>query len=374
MLNTIIQRNIRSDALPAAVVTHATGAPPIRIKLDAMENPFDLPLDIKKSLGKHLSLVALNRYPTADLYQKTCHTICQHAQIDLNNNNLDILLGNGSDEIISMLSNILPHNAMVWSAAPSFIMYKISAMISRIQFDTFDLNAHDFSLNISTLEQKIQQQGAPHLLYLAYPNNPTGACFNKNDVYHIIKTLPNTFIIIDEAYHAFSGNQSFLTELADIIQTYPNVMLMRTLSKTGLAGLRLGYIFAHQRIIAMLDQFRPPYNINVLTQHAAQFLLQDKYAHMFKEQAKYICAQRSYLQQELAKFGHVFESHANFLLLKLGAHMQSSADVYQYLQNQGILIKHVHAIHETLNNCVRISVGTKEENESLLHAMNHTLL
>ncbi len=374
-IDAIIQRNIRTEAhvLPPAVVTQKN-ALPIRIKLDAMENPFILPEELMHELGKYLAMAPLNRYPNSNLYAQTCQSICNYAGIELNNNlDLDMLLGNGSDEIISMLSNVLPYNAMIWSAAPSFIMYKISAMIARTQFDMFDLNAHDFSLNLNTLEEKIQQQGEPHLLYLAYPNNPTGACFNKQDVYYLIKRLPNTLIIIDEAYHAFSGNQSFLPDLATIIQTYPNIMLMRTLSKAGLAGLRLGYIFAHKRLIAMLNQFRPPYNINVLTQYTVQFLLQEKYAPIFQQQADYICAQRAYLQQALQTFGHVFESHANFLLLRLYNNMQSASDIYEYLRHNGILIKNMHGVHPLLNNCLRISVGTEHENNILLEIMNELL-
>ncbi len=357
-INLNLQNIIRQDIIdsPAYQVHSSIGM----IKLDAMENPFILPENLQKGLAQHLSVVHLNRYPSPEDYQTSVDIIRNYADI---HSDLDILLGNGSDEIISMLANLIPDNSYILALSPSFVMYKASADIARLNFISIDLKSDDFNLDLEGMKNAIQKYN-PRLIYLAYPNNPTGACFSKNDIDEIIKFAPNSLIIIDEAYQAFTNNKTYMSSLPDIIKQYPNILVMRTLSKIGLAGLRLGYIAGHKQIIQQLNKVRPPYNINVLTQASIEFLLSiQENIDTLNMQAQIICQQRIIMAEKLDEFGKVFNSDANFLLIR----MNKDANIVQNkLKEAGILVKNVSNMHKNLHNCLRISIGTLEENNKLL--------
>ncbi|MFM2344437.1 MAG: hypothetical protein RLZZ210_1048 [Pseudomonadota bacterium] len=350
---------IRQDVLNAQ--SYAVHSSQGMIKLDAMENPFTLPQQLQNELAQHLSKVDLNRYPSPESYKKTVDIIRNYANI---HDDLDILLGNGSDEIITILANLLPENSYILSPLPSFVMYKISAELSKLNFASVDLTADNFDLYVNAFKQAITQY-QPKLIYISYPNNPTGSCFSTDDINQIIEHVAQqSLIIIDEAYQAFTGNKTYMHDLPNIMQKHPNVLVMRTLSKVGLAGLRLGYIAGHKEVIAQLDKVRPPYNINVLTQATVQFLLgEQKNIDILNQQASKICEQRLIMRDKLAKFGHVFDSDANFLLVRMN---KDAGYVQQQLKEKGILIKNVSGLHKNLHNCLRFSIGTEEENERVI--------
>ncbi len=334
------------------------------IKLDAMENPYTLNEDVLNGVIKELSaqLPYINRYPSNAIYQQTKHNL----QLNLNlEPNLDLLLGNGSDEIISILANVLPNNSYILSPSPSFIMYKTSAMLARLNFIEVNLNS-EFNLNIQSMQETISTY-KPKLIYLAYPNNPSGQCFKVEDIMQIIEcaNTVKSLVVIDEAYNIFTQGKTFLPQLSHIIKKHPNVLVMRTLSKMGLAGLRLGYIVGDVKFIEQINKARPPYNINILTQTAVNYLLSQ--SEIFMQQAKNICQQRIFLTQQLQAFGHVYPSDANFLLIK----MQVSANiVYEQLKQHGILVKNLSTSHLSLANCLRISIGTESENRILIHTLD----
>jgi len=329
------------------------------IKLDAMENPFTLDENTSKELGLFIAKSNLNRYPTNELYNQTIKSIREYTNLE---DNLELMLGNGSDEIISILSCVLEDNSYILSPVPSFIMYKVSASLSRLNFIGVNLDNY-FDIDIKAMKKSIDEYN-PKLIYLAYPNNPTGKCFSEQSIVEIINYAKNSLIIIDEAYQPFTLGKTFLNKLSQIIENNPNVLVMRTLSKLGLAGLRLGYIAGHKEFINQINKARPPYNINSLTQKAVQFLLPR--SNIFEQQAHIICAERKYLKLKLEKFGHVYESDANFLLVK----MNKDANIIEsILKSQGILVKNASNMHSSLDNCLRISVGTFAENNALIYAL-----
>jgi histidinol-phosphate aminotransferase len=200
----------------------------------------------------------------------------------------------------------------------------------------------------------------PTLVWLAYPNNPTGTLFPEGDVERIIRAAPGV-VAVDEAYYAFA-DASFLPRVLE----FPNLIVVRTLSKVGMAGVRLGYAAAHPAWIAELDKVRPPYNINTLTQAVVPVLL--SHAPLLAEQAAAIRRERARLATALAALRRatVFPSHANFLLVRV-----PDADYwFATLRDAGILVKNVGGWHPLLANCLRITVGTPAENNALLEALN----
>lgn len=338
------------------------------IKLDAMENPFTLPQDVKYALMQHLigldELNQFNRYPGA--HHRLQQAIKKYANID---EQLAIVCGNGSDEIITLLTQLIPLHAKVMAPVPCFVMYQLNTVYLHRQFIGVDLN-EDFTLNVEKFIEAMQQH-LPSLIYLAYPNNPTGNCFTEDAILSILKVAKQiqALVVIDEAYYAFTQGKSFMQQLPELLKTYPNVLVLRTVSKIGLAGLRLGYIAGHQFVIEQLNKLRPPYNINTLTYETACFLL-NNYAHVFEQQASIILQQRQFLQNELQKLGgQTYISDANFIVWR---HPQAQS-VYLALQGIDIFIKNIGSMHAHLSNCLRISVGSSEQNAALITALHYLL-
>jgi histidinol-phosphate aminotransferase len=341
-------------ALSAYHVAEAKGF----IKLDAMENPYTWSDELKQIWLERLKNCLLNRYPDPEARElaATLKTLNQLPD------EIDVLLGNGSDEIIQLLLMALPQNAHVLSTTPSFVMYK---QIS----DYLGLNYHgisltdNFELDLSAMLAAIEQHN-PAIIFLAYPNNPTGNLFDEKAINKIIDAA-NGLVIIDEAYEPFADNASFMNRVAN------NVLVMRTVSKLGLAGLRLGYIAGEREIIEQLHKIRLPYNINVLTQTTVQFAFEHK--AVFDEQTAAICAERTLMLNELNSLNDItaFESAANFILFKTPENQATK--IFEAIKAQGVLIKNVHPQGGLLKDCLRLTVGTSEENQAFLLALKMTL-
>jgi histidinol-phosphate aminotransferase len=330
------------------------------VKLDAMENPYTLPESLKAELGAHLAQVALNRYPVPT-YRPLKQKICQHFGVP---SGFGIVLGNGSDELISMLATVCARpDAVVIAPVPTFVMYAISSQLAGMQFVGVPLRA-DLSLDLPALLAAIAQH-KPALVFLANPNNPTGSWFAEEDVYQVIRAMSGIgLVVVDEAYQTFAPG-SIMGRLPE----FPNLVVMRTVSKIGLAGLRLGYMSASGEILAQVEKVRPPYNINVLTAAAAELLLD--HLPLFNEQASQIRAQRSELTAVLSQFEgvHVFPSQANFLLIRV----PNSELIFNKLLERKILVKNVGKMHELLRDCLRITVSTPEENQLFVAALKDAL-
>ncbi len=330
------------------------------VKLDTMENPYPLPLPVKALLGEHLAKVALNRYPVP-AYGALKQKMCQHFGVPAG---FDIILGNGSDELITMLSVACAKpGAKVLAPVPTFVMYASSAELAGMQFIGVPLQ-DDFSLDLPAMLLAIKQH-QPSLVYLSNPNNPTGSWFDEKHIIQIIHAMDGVgLVVVDEAYQPFAHG-TIIPRLSE----FPNLAVICTVSKLGLAGLRLGYMSAMPALLAEFDKVRPPYNINVLTEAAMDFLLD--HMALFDEQASLIRAQRRFLLSELQKIAgmYVYPSSANFLLVKVISPLNAEI-IFAKLIEHNILVKNVGRMHKLLDNCLRVTVGTPSENQLFIGALS----
>ena len=364
-LDDLLARIVRDDvrAMGAYHVPDATGM----VKLDAMENPYPLPAMLRDALGKRLADVALNRYPvpTADALKAQLKRV-MHVPVGA-----EVLLGNGSDEIISLIAIAAAKpGATVLAPVPGFVMYAMSAQLLGLKFVGVPLKA-DLTLDCEAMLAAMAAH-QPAVIYLAYPNNPTGNLFDAADMDAIIRAargpVCQSLVVVDEAYQPFAQH-SWMPRLRD----FDHLLVMRTVSKLGLAGIRLGYVAGHPKWIAELDKVRPPYNVNVLTEATAQFMfehvdvLDAQAATLRDERTKLIDALSApvFAQQGVT----VFPSAANFVLLRV----PDAAWLFDRLLNRRILIKNVSKMHPLLANCLRVTVSNPEENAQFLDAFAASL-
>lgn len=333
------------------------------IKLDAMENPYHWPEAMVAEWLAVLREVSLNRYPDpspAGLKASMAQAMGVPA-------GMDVLLGNGSDELIQMIAMTLAQpGRVIMAPEPSFVMYKMIATFTGMDYVGVPL-AEDFSLGLDAMLNSIEQH-KPAVVFLAYPNNPTGNLFDRDAVKAVIEASPG-LVVVDEAYHAFAGD-SFMSELGSGHGKYDNLVVMRTVSKMGLAGLRLGLLAGPSEWLTEFDKTRLPYNINVLTQVSAEFALARR--EVLDGQTQQICADRELLATELAALDGVtiFPSRANFILFRVDA----AREVFESLKAQGVLIKNMGADSGPLAQCLRVTVGTAEENAAFMQALEKALV
>jgi histidinol-phosphate aminotransferase len=359
-IDTLVNSTIRPDvrAVASYHVADASGF----IKLDAMENPYHLPHHLREDLAQRLADVALNRYPVAS-YSSIKQRINEKLGVPAG---YDVILGNGSDELISILCMacaMQDRRATVLAPTPSFVMYQRSAQFAGMDYVGVPLKA-DMTLDLPAMLAAIEKH-KPSLVFLSYPNNPTGNLFAEEDIVAIIKALDGFGLaIVDEAYEPFA-QQTFMHRLPE----FANLVVMRTVSKLGLAGIRLGYMSAAPQLLAEFDKVRPPYNINVLTQVAAEFALD--HVDVLNRQAADLRAARADLTAALARMPgvEVFPSAANFILIRV----PDSDDAHAKLLSHKVLIKNVSRMHSVLANCLRITVSTPEENSTFLDAFAASL-
>jgi histidinol-phosphate aminotransferase len=358
LIDNIIRPDVR--ALSAYHVQDAAGC----IKLDAMENPYQLPEPLRAELGRRLADVAMNRYPTPS-YTALKAMICAKLGVPAG---YDVVLGNGSDELISMLSVACAQaGACVLAPVPTFVMYAMSARFAGLDFVGVDLRP-DFSLDREAMLAAIARH-RPAVTYLAYPNNPTGNLFDEAAIVDILRAVGDSgIVVVDEAYQPFA-DASFMPRLAE----FGNLVVMRTVSKLGLAGIRLGYMSASAALLNEIEKVRPPYNINVLTQAAAEFVL--AHSEVLDAQAALLRDERSRLRGLLAALPgvEVFPSAANFLLLRISRPGLDAGQVHARLLEQKVLVKNVGKMHALLHNCLRVTVSTPEENKLFLDALQAAL-
>jgi histidinol-phosphate aminotransferase len=349
---SVIRDDVR--AISAYHVPDATGL----IKLDAMENPYGLPEPLTRELGQRLSQVALNRYPPADpaaFKAKLARAVGLPAGMTL-------MLGNGSDELIHLVIQACARpGAKVVSPWPSFVMYELAAKFDGCRFVGVPLGA-DFALDRDALLAAVEAQ-RPAVVFIAYPNNPTGNLFDRAAIEAVLAAAPG-LVVIDEAYLPFARD-TWLRQLG----RWPNLLVLRTLSKLGMAGLRLGYLCGDGAWIGEFEKVRPPYNVNALTLAAVDFLLD--HLDVFEQQAQAIRAERARLMAALRATPGVtaFDSDANFILFRVA----DAAATFAALRARGILIKNVAPMHASLGGCLRVTVGTPAENDAFVGALRATL-
>ncbi len=328
------------------------------IKLDAMENPYDWPEDLRQAWLEKISTVPLNRYPDPS-GQKLCERLRDVMQVP---DGQAILLGNGSDELIQIIAMAVAEKGRVILAPePGFVMYPMIATFVGMDYVGVPLRAADFGLDESAMLAAVERH-RPAVVFLAYPNNPTGNHWNRAVIEKIIQAAPG-LVVLDEAYAPFAAD-SFMPDLG----RFPNLLVMRTLSKFGLAGIRLGYLCGAPEWLDEFNKIRLPYNINALTQATADFALQHK--TVFDEQAGRIKSERGALMVALGDIPGltVFPSDANFILFRTPP---GQADgIFEALKSNGVLIKNLSPTGGSLQDCLRVTVGRPEENARFIAALS----
>lgn len=354
----LVERLVRPEirALAAYHVNDASGL----LKLDAMENPYHWPDDIRQAWLQRLGDAEINRYPQPDApalkaaLREVMGIRPEYA----------ILLGNGSDEIIQIMAMALarPGSALL-SPEPGFVMFSMISRFVGLDYHGVPLQ-DDFDLDLAAMLDAIARY-QPALIFLAVPNNPTGNLYSEPKIRQLIEASEG-LVVIDEAYTAFADAQ-----LLSLLDDYPNVVVMRTLSKVGLAGLRLGMLIGSPLWLQEFEKIRLPYNIGVLTQLSAEFALQ--HYPMLMDQAAELRAQRAQLFSalEARKDVTVWPSQANFLLLR--CETQPARSVFESLKREKVLVKCLDGAHPLLTNCLRVTVSTEAENRQFLEALDRVL-
>ncbi len=366
-LSDRIAATIRQDvkSMHAYAIQDSAGL----VKLDAMENPFRLPEALQRELGQRLGRVAINRYPVgcvADVIAALSAYVALPAGCKL-------MLGNGSDELISLLALACDRPAAdasgpatILAPVPGFVMYAMSAKLQGLNFVGVPTTA-DFELDEAAMLAAIETH-RPAITYLAYPNNPTANLFDAGAVERIVAAVgrQDGLIVMDEAYQPFSS-RSWMPRIGG--GSNEHVLVMRTLSKFGLAGVRLGYLVGAAALIDEIDKVRPPYNISALNAEATLFALE--HAGEFAAQAEVLRAERAKLLRTLAELpgAQPFPSEANMILVRV----PDSKQAFEGMKARGVLVKNVSALHPLLADCLRLTVGTPEENTLMIDALKASL-
>jgi len=358
------------EGLRGTAAYHVPQPPLVRAKLDANELPFALPEELRQRLGKVLAEVALERYP--DPNARELRAILSK-QLGVEGN--QIVFGNGSDETISMIISAFaaprgghehgPQHtrpAAVLYPSPSFVYYRLAAIGRGVEPIEVPLNSK-FELSEEAIEAAINEHH-PSVVFLALPNNPTGTLWRMEYALELAARHREICVVSDEAYFAYSGKTN-LPHLAE----HPNLVIMRTLSKVGMAGMRVGYTVSSPAIAHVLEKLRPPYNVSSLDQRAAIFMLTEA-REWCTARAAEINVERAKLAEALAQRPgvEVFPSEANLLLVRFAGD-GTATRVWQGLADKGIVVRSFDR-PGPLSGCLRITVGTPAENALLLEALS----
>jgi histidinol-phosphate aminotransferase len=362
-LDPKLQGLIRQDVqgMHAYAVQDSAGM----VKLDAMENPYGLPPALQAELGQRLGKLALNRYPDGRVNDLRAALACYAGMPE----GYELMLGNGSDELISLLAMACDvPGASILAPVPGFVMYAMSAQLQGLAFHGVPLTP-DFELDMVAMLGAIARH-KPTITYLAYPNNPTANLWNDAAIEKIIAAVGEQggLVVMDEAYQPFAS-RSWIERIRARPEANRHVLLMRTLSKFGLAGVRLGYMMGPAALVAEIDKVRPPYNVSVLNYECALFALE--HADVFAAQAQEIKAQRAMILEALAAMPGVraWKSDANMILVRV----PDASKTFEGLKARRILVKNVSKMHPLLANCLRLTVGTPQENQLMLAALKEAL-
>ncbi len=332
----------------------------LRAKLDANENPWPLPAGVAAELGGELARVPLNRYPDghADLLRAV---VARELAVPP----AQLCFGNGSDELIGVLITTFSRprpgqgaRARIAYPVPSFVVYRIATLANGAAPLEIPLRA-DFTLDDDRLARDLAA-GRPNVVFFALPNNPTGTLWPRETIVKVVERHPDTLIIADEAYFDYAGET-----LLDLVPRHPNLVVMRTLSKLGLAGLRVGFMVAQEQVIHEVEKVRPVYNLGSLNQAAAIWLLQ-RHKDLLLARVADVVEQRERLATELAALGgvEVFPSKANFVLARFAGEGRAT-EVWKELARAGVLVRNFDRPGPLLG-CLRINAGTPDENDLLL--------
>jgi len=342
-LENLVRENIRNLTPYSSARKEFSGA--AQIFLDANENSFGSPLETN-----------YNRYPDS-LQTKIKEKIAEWNDVKPG----EIFVGNGSDEAIDLLFRIFcrPQINNVLICPPTYGMYEVSAEINDTKVKRANLT-EDFQLDFEAIKQAIDEQ--TKLLFVCSPNNPTGSSFQRENILQLVKDFQG-IIVVDEAYIHFSQEKSLVSE----INNFPNLVVLQTFSKAwGLAGLRVGLAFADEKTIELFNRVKPPYNVSQIAQEAILQALENK-SQVEKIIAE-IISEREKLVENLREFSFVtkiYPSDANFVLVKT----TNAEKIYNFLLDRKIVVRNRNNV-ELCAGCLRITVGTLEENTALIETLS----
>jgi histidinol-phosphate aminotransferase len=349
----LLRDNIR-DLTPYPIEDH-----PYKIKLDANESPYSIDWTQWPGVAEKLHGIQLNRYPDPQA-KKLKKALSSY----LNWPEDRMILGNGSDELIQyILMAFGGPNRPVYSPYPTFSMYRIISISMGMKFQKIPLG-EGFELLVNQQNLKELSAQPQKIIFIATPNNPTGNFFNRD---HVLAILNNTngLVCIDEAYCDFCEEDGFL----NILPRFENLIILRTLSKIGLAGLRIGILLANEGVISAISKVRLPFNLNVMSQFLAQAVL--KHHDLLFEMTKKIKENRAWLEKELEKINgiKIFPSQANFILFTYEYNVSA---IYRELLSEGILVR-IFPSEDSWPGFIRVTVGTRDECEMFIPAINKIL-
>lgn len=310
------------------------------IYLDANENPFEN---------------GVNRYPDTQQI-KVKNVLSDLKNVDTN----QIILGNGSDEVLDLLFRAFcePNKDNIITLPPTYGMYGVLANLNAIENREILLKS-DFQPDVSAILDQVDQN--TKLLFLCSPNNPTGNSFSDESIVTLLQQFKG-IIVLDEAYIDFSDKESWLQELND----YPNLVITQTLSKAyGMAGIRMGIVYASTAIISILNKIKPPYNINELSQQKALERITD--IEKVNSEISILKKEKVTLQSALSDIKYIqkiYQSEANFILIRV----DDANARYSQLLEKGIVIRNRNT-QPLCENCLRITIGTKAENQQLINVL-----
>ena len=339
----------------------------IRVRLDANESPYPLPPELARALGERLARIDLNRYPDGDARELRA-VIARHAGVPA----AQLVFGNGSDELISLLIstfaqpriNAPGERARIAYPWPSFVVYRIATAAAGAASAEIALD-DEFQLHGRAVDATFSQGKPPNVVFFARPNNPTGTLWSRELIVRVAEEYPDVLVVSDEAYFDYAGET-----LLDAQANLPNLVIMRTLSKIGLAALRVGYLIAHPQVVHEVEKIRPPYNLGSLNQAAAAFLV-GEHPQVLREHVKQIVGERERVARALASVPgvKVFPSRANLLMIRVGtAGDGKGGEMWKQLAARGVLVRNFDR-PGPLAGCLRVTVGTPAENDAFLEAL-----
>ncbi len=371
LIQTLVKTRLRQDiqSMHGYAIQDSVGM----VKLDAMENPHTLSDELQARLGARLGALALNRYPNGRV-DDLRKALADYAGMPAG---FDIMLGNGSDELISLMAmavdlppaqNTNGKVPVILAPEPGFVMYGMSAQFQGLKYVGVPLKP-DFELDEPAMLAAVRQH-QPAIVYIAYPNNPTANLWDDRAIANIIALQGEQggLVVMDEAYQPFAS-RSWIDPIRKNPQAHLHVLLMRTMSKFGLAGVRIGYMMGQKAVISEINKLRPPYNISVLNYECALFALEN--SEVFRRQALALIEQRAILIEALMKMPGVkcWNSDANMILIRV----PDAAKTFEGMKVNGVLVKNVSKMHPLLANCLRLTVGTADENRQMLLALKNSI-
>ena len=337
-----------------------------RVKLDAMESPYPLSEYLMKKVIEGIGRIKINRYPDPQA-SRLKSIISSQTGISADS----IIIGNGCDELIQMILTVFGEEGdKVLFPAPTFSMYGIIAKSLSLKTEVI-LLGEDWELPLDKFLHEIERI-KPKVIFISYPNNPTGNCFDKKSILKILQKAKG-IVVIDEAYNDFS-KKTFLSYLKE----FKNLIILRTLSKIGMAGLRVGYLMADKEICRELNKVRLPYNSNSVSQEIASIILKNRAE--IQKQIEDIMLERDRLTERLKEIKGIkpYPSETNFILFKLvvsesNLTVRNGKDMFLRLANSGILVRNFGS-DSYLKDCLRVTVGTHEENNEFLDVIQKSMV